>query len=214
MSGAGNSLASVGGFCAGDREIVDHQRLSGTEPSLERLLIHANKCSGPGASQLSQLVSANLPFVAGDLIQNATHARLHYCQMLSTLCSLRSISTCEFDPTLVLILHPHTFLNPDGSPNTTCPRAGLGYCFSASLPPYLATAAVGALDVLEDGRDSLLPAVTGNARLLRSLLSEVPGDRVCSRDDGLHLPQIAAEKGRHLQYVRTDEEHCWSRLQA
>ena len=26
---AGNSLASIGGFCAGDREIVDHQRLSG-----------------------------------------------------------------------------------------------------------------------------------------------------------------------------------------
>ena len=25
----GNSLASIGGFCAGDREIVDHQRLSG-----------------------------------------------------------------------------------------------------------------------------------------------------------------------------------------
>lgn len=26
---AGNALASIGGFCAGDREIVDHQRLSG-----------------------------------------------------------------------------------------------------------------------------------------------------------------------------------------
>ncbi|KAG7666517.1 hypothetical protein KSW81_008398 [Nannochloris sp. 'desiccata'] len=26
----GNSLATIGGFCAGDREIVDHQRLSGT----------------------------------------------------------------------------------------------------------------------------------------------------------------------------------------
>ena len=29
--------------------------------------------------------------------------------------------------------------------------SGLGYCFSASLPPYLATAAIGALDVLEVG---------------------------------------------------------------
>ena len=56
------------------------------------------------------------------------------------------------------------------------PRAGLGYCFSASLPPYLATAAIGALDVLEADRDALLPAVTGNARLLRSLLAEVPGE--------------------------------------
>ena len=26
---AGNALASIGGFCCGDREVVDHQRLSG-----------------------------------------------------------------------------------------------------------------------------------------------------------------------------------------
>lgn len=77
---AGNALASVGGFCAGDREIVDHQRLS-----------------------------------------------------------------------------------------------GLGYCFSASLPPFLATAAVGALDVLESQAPALLPALADNARLLRSKLSEVSG---------------------------------------
>ena len=77
---AGNALASVGGFCAGDREIVDHQRLS-----------------------------------------------------------------------------------------------GLGYCFSASLPPFLATAAVGALDVLESQAPALLPALADNARLLRSKLAEVSG---------------------------------------
>jgi hypothetical protein len=29
LPASGNSLASIGGFCAGDREIVDHQRLSG-----------------------------------------------------------------------------------------------------------------------------------------------------------------------------------------
>ena len=77
---AGNALASVGGFCAGDREIVDHQRLS-----------------------------------------------------------------------------------------------GLGYCFSASLPPFLATAAVGALDVLESQAAALLPALANNARLLRGRLAEVSG---------------------------------------
>ena len=85
---AGNALASVGGFCAGDREIVDHQRLS-----------------------------------------------------------------------------------------------GLGYCFSASLPPFLATAAVGALDVLESQAAALLPALADNARLLRSRLAEVSGlspDALCS----------------------------------
>ncbi|CAK0785184.1 hypothetical protein CVIRNUC_008390 [Coccomyxa viridis] len=79
----GNALASVGGFCAGDREIVDHQRLS-----------------------------------------------------------------------------------------------GLGYCFSASLPPFLATAAVGALDVLESQAAALLPALADNARLLRSRLAEVSGIQV------------------------------------
>lgn len=77
---AGNALASVGGFCAGDREIVDHQRLS-----------------------------------------------------------------------------------------------GLGYCFSASLPPFLAIAAVGALDVLESQSKTLLPTLAENARLLRSKLAEVSG---------------------------------------
>ncbi|KAK9918935.1 hypothetical protein WJX75_008173 [Coccomyxa subellipsoidea] len=79
----GNALASVGGFCAGDREIVDHQRLS-----------------------------------------------------------------------------------------------GLGYCFSASLPPFLATAAIGALDTLETGAPQLLPALAANARLLRSRLADTPGVEV------------------------------------
>lgn len=77
---AGNALGSVGGFCAGDREIVDHQRLS-----------------------------------------------------------------------------------------------GLGYCFSASLPPFLATAAIGALDVLESDAPRLLPALAFNARLLRSRLADIQG---------------------------------------
>ncbi|BDA47055.1 Serine palmitoyltransferase 1 [Coccomyxa sp. Obi] len=79
----GNALGSVGGFCAGDREIVDHQRLS-----------------------------------------------------------------------------------------------GLGYCFSASLPPFLATAAIGALDVLESDAPRLLPALASNARLLHSRLADIPGVEV------------------------------------
>lgn len=82
----GNALASVGGFCAGDREIVDHQRLS-----------------------------------------------------------------------------------------------GLGYCFSASLPPFLATAAIGALDTLEQRAPRLLPQLQANARLLRARLADVPGARARHR---------------------------------
>ena len=77
---AGNSLASVGGFCAGNRDIVDHQRLS-----------------------------------------------------------------------------------------------GLGYCFSAALPPYLATAAIGAIDLLEAGGPALLQQLRGNAQLFRQQAATLPG---------------------------------------
>lgn len=77
---AGNALASVGGFCTGVREIVDHQRLS-----------------------------------------------------------------------------------------------GLGYCFSAALPPYLATAAIGSLDVLEAKGAELVQRIEQNARHLRKSLEALPG---------------------------------------
>lgn len=84
---AGNALASVGGFCVGDREIIDHQRLS-----------------------------------------------------------------------------------------------GLGYCFSAALPPYLATAAIGSLSILdsEEGKD-LLEKIWANARKMRSAISAIKGQSLkCS----------------------------------
>lgn len=78
---AGNALASVGGFCVGDREIIDHQRLS-----------------------------------------------------------------------------------------------GLGYCFSAALPPYLATAAIGSLAVLSsDKGKGLLETIQQNARHMRSMLQDLEG---------------------------------------
>ena len=54
--------------------------------------------------------------------------------------------------------------------------SGLGYCFSASLPPFLAVAARTALDRLAaDGPSVLLPALARNARLLRALAADVPG---------------------------------------
>ncbi len=54
--------------------------------------------------------------------------------------------------------------------------SGLGYCFSASLPPLLATAALGALRTLQ-GADAKerLAALANNARLARQLLADVPG---------------------------------------
>ncbi|KAI3430742.1 hypothetical protein D9Q98_009154 [Chlorella vulgaris] len=103
----GNALGSIGGFCAGDREIVDHQRLS-----------------------------------------------------------------------------------------------GLGYCFSASLPPFLATAGVCALDHLEQRGGELIPAVQRNARTFRELAAGIPqlqvvGGEAAAVSPVIHLalhPQPAPEE--------------------
>ncbi len=54
--------------------------------------------------------------------------------------------------------------------------SGLGYCFSASLPPLLATAALGALRTLQGANaKERLAALANNARLARQLLADVPG---------------------------------------
>ena len=56
------------------------------------------------------------------------------------------------------------------------PRSGLGYCFSAALPPYLATAASGAIDRIRSEEGCRLAAAcTANARRMRGLLADVPG---------------------------------------
>ena len=52
--------------------------------------------------------------------------------------------------------------------------SGLGYCFSASLPPYLTVAATAAVHALEQ-HPELLEQLRSNAQRLRSLLQDVPG---------------------------------------
>lgn len=54
--------------------------------------------------------------------------------------------------------------------------SGLGYCFSAALPPYLATAAIGSLAILdsEKGR-GLLQKLRRNAKQIREALSKLTG---------------------------------------
>lgn len=52
--------------------------------------------------------------------------------------------------------------------------SGQGYCYSASLPPLLATAARVALDVLESPEGGeLLTSLRGNASYLRKQLKKV-----------------------------------------
>ena len=104
---AGNALASIGGFCVGDREIVDHQRLS-----------------------------------------------------------------------------------------------GLGYCFSAALPPFLATAAIGSINVLEEQGQHLLDKVQSNARYLRTGLAELEGIPSILNS---HTRQNRKQEGQAPCFLRNDE---------
>lgn len=99
----GNATATIGGFCAGDREIVDHQRLS-----------------------------------------------------------------------------------------------GLGYCFSASLPPYLATAGTAALQIMEKEGEDRSARVRANARMFRSKAAS-------TRITGLKIAGCAAEGERAEDYLEDAE---------
>ena len=51
--------------------------------------------------------------------------------------------------------------------------SGLGYCFSASLPPFLATAAIGALNHMQQ-HPELLQQVRQNAQAMRGMLQKIP----------------------------------------
>jgi hypothetical protein len=58
--------------------------------------------------------------------------------------------------------------------------SGLGYCFSAALPPYLATAAMGSIDILDSQLgQTLLTNTQENARHLRSSLAKLEGGLLC-----------------------------------
>ncbi|GBG76086.1 hypothetical protein CBR_g21746 [Chara braunii] len=59
---------------------------------------------------------------------------------------------------------------------------GAGYCFSAALPPYLASNAIAAIDQLEM-YPSLLTKLQDNVRLLRKALQDTPGMVVGSNEN-------------------------------
>eukprot|EP00250_Pteridium_aquilinum_P020600 c24875_g1_i1 orf=202-2427(+) len=52
--------------------------------------------------------------------------------------------------------------------------SGAGYCFSASLPPYVASASIAAISVLQKS-PNLLSKLQGNITFFRKALSDVPG---------------------------------------
>lgn len=55
--------------------------------------------------------------------------------------------------------------------------SGSGYCFSAALPPYLASAAIGAFDLLEASGPALIKKLAANATAARSQLAGIPGEK-------------------------------------
>jgi len=55
--------------------------------------------------------------------------------------------------------------------------SGSGYCFSAALPPFLASAGIAAVEILEEN-PQLLSRLHRNISLVRSKLATIPGVRV------------------------------------
>lgn len=85
--------------------------------------------------------------------------------------------------------------------------SGLGYCFSASLPPFLACASIAAIDEME-AHPELRTQLRSNVAVLRKALSRVPGLRVGGDETSpvifLHLsksPGSFAEDSRLLQRI-------------
>lgn len=116
----------------------------------------------------------------------------------------------EYGPTSPLLLltlsTPHLH-NPRPHPPQVCDHqrlCGQGYCFSASLPPYLATAAIEALRILgtPDGQ-TLASKVRAASAALRAALSDVRGLSLAGATAGpaaaspvlhLHLSEEAAAR--------------------
>lgn len=79
-----------------------------------------------------------------------------------------------------------------------------GYVFSASLPPYLATAAISAVDYLEEN-PSILATLKNNIALLRKGLSDVAGLEVSSSPQSpivfLKLKKSRGSQDKDLQVL-------------
>ncbi|XP_032232057.1 serine palmitoyltransferase 1 isoform X2 [Nematostella vectensis] len=73
--------------------------------------------------------------------------------------------------------------------------SGAGYCFSASLPPMLATAAIEALDIMEE-KDGMFNDLQMKARLFHQELKGIKGLRIDGERDSpiIHL-RVAHTKG-------------------
>lgn len=76
--------------------------------------------------------------------------------------------------------------------------SGLGYCFSASLPPYLATSAICALQQMQ--QQPLVSQVQQNAQFMRKLLKQIPQLKVHG------LPRDNVAPVIHVQLANPPQE--------
>ncbi|XP_064386088.1 serine palmitoyltransferase 1-like [Halichondria panicea] len=88
--------------------------------------------------------------------------------------------------------------------------SGLGYCFSASVPPMMASAAIEGLNIME-GDGSIFTRLRANAKKMRELLFGVSGVEVCGLEacPVIHLrvttPTSCQESDQQLLQTIADE---------
>lgn len=78
--------------------------------------------------------------------------------------------------------------------------SGLGYCFSASLPPYLATGAICALERMQE-KPELVHTVASNAKHMRGLLQHIPGLKVYGGPSDSFSPVIHVQLSEPLETI-------------
>uniref|UniRef100_H3CH35 Uncharacterized protein n=1 Tax=Tetraodon nigroviridis TaxID=99883 RepID=H3CH35_TETNG len=92
--------------------------------------------------------------------------------------------------------------------------SGQGYCFSASLPPMLAAAAIEALNIMEEDPD-IFRVLREKSSRVHQALSGVPGLRLVGEafSPALHLQLQRSSGSREadMQLLRGVVDHCLER---
>ncbi|XP_069481736.1 serine palmitoyltransferase 1 [Ambystoma mexicanum] len=92
--------------------------------------------------------------------------------------------------------------------------SGQGYCFSASLPPLLASAAIEALNIMEDNPD-IFCVLRGKCKRIHTALQSVSGLRVVgeSFSPALHLQlkNSTGSRDRDAKLLQSIVDYCMNR---
>ncbi|GAA6081144.1 serine palmitoyltransferase 1 isoform X1 [Tachysurus ichikawai] len=92
--------------------------------------------------------------------------------------------------------------------------SGQGYCFSASLPPMLATAAIEALNIMEEDPD-IFAILRGKCKYVHKALQGIPGLKVIGVElaPALHLQLVNSTGSREsdVRTLRSIVDYCLDR---